>query len=136
MNYSLNLITLPGDADSLIQTAQRDRRNLAHRKESFQIRTVNSAEDIAEQSVDLAAAKASLQTTDELLKVSPEGKQKEELITKKMELELKIRKLTTGGNKLSAVAIIEQEYDAEQLNKQLEGIDAFIAALTAHKAKL
>jgi hypothetical protein len=53
-----------------------------------------------------------------------------------MELEVKIRKLNGSGGKTGTVALIEQEYDADLLDRQIAGIDAFIAAVEERKAKL
>jgi hypothetical protein len=66
----------------------------------------------------------------------PDEPDKEEEITKKMELEIKIRKLTVGSTKLDGEAIVEREYDVAQYDAQLAVIDAFITALKAHKATL
>jgi hypothetical protein len=136
MSYSLNLITLPSEADTLIRMAQRDKRNLQHRLESFDIRNENSAEDAAELAAELAAARASLDASIAMLATLPDGERKEDEETKKMELELRIRKLTKSGNKKGAVAILEREYDAELIERELAGIDDFIAAVTARKEAL
>lgn len=136
MSYSLNLIALASDADILIQTAQRDKRNLQHRRETLMLRSENSAEDSAAHAAELSAATASLAAANATIASLPEGEKKEEEITKKMELELKIRKLSKSGNKLGTVATIEREYDADQLTRQIDGIDAFISAVTARKAEL
>ena len=136
MSYSLNLIALPSEADSLIQTAQREKRTLENRKETLLIRSENSVENSAELSAELAAAQASLEAANTLLPTLPEGEIKEAQITKKMELELKIRRLLKSGGKVGTIAIIEQEYDAELLDRQVSGIDAFIAAVTARKLEL
>lgn len=136
MSYSLNLITLPSEADSLIKTAEREKRNLEHRKDSYQLRNENSAEDAVENAADLTSANAALTAVNAIIATLPEGERKEEELIKKMELELKIKKLTRNGSKRGAIATIEREYDAELIDRQLAAINDFISAVNARKAQL
>jgi hypothetical protein len=136
MAFSLNLITLASEADILIKMAQRDKRNIQHRANSFDMRAENTAENAEELTAELATAKAELASTNALIATLPDGTKKETEITKRMELEVRIRKLTLNGNKKNAVAAIEQEYDADLLDRQVAGIDAFITAVTERKAAL
>lgn len=136
MSYSVNLITLVSEADGLIRMAQRDKRNLEHRLESFGIRNENSAEDALELAAELAAANSQLTASIALIATLPDGLVKEDEITKKLELEVKIRKLSKSGNRRSAVSTLEREYDAELIEKELEGVNDFITEITARKAAL
>jgi len=136
MPYSFNLITQPAEADSLIKTAERDQRTLVARKQSLEVRTENSAEDIVETSAEIAAINAELTNTNALIAVLPNGEKKEAEITKKMELELRLRKLNQSGNKQNAVSVLEREYDIALMDAQLQKITSFIAEVTAHKATL
>ena len=136
MTFSLSMIELPEDADNLIKTAQRDKRIFEHRKESLELRTENSAENAAQQQFELVAAQAQLAAANATIASIPEGAKKEEEITKKMALEVRIRKINESSNKLGAVALIEQEYDTDLLERQIVGIDDFITAVTARKAAL
>lgn len=136
MAFTLNLITVPQEADSLIKMANRDKRNLEHRKESFDLRNVNTAENAAENAGELSEANASLASVIALIATLPDGEKKEDEVTKKLDLELRIRRLTRSGSKTGAVATIEREYDADMIENQLDGIDAFITAVTARKAAL
>lgn len=136
MTFSLTMIELPEDADNLIKTAQRDKRIFEHRKESLELRTENSAENAAQQQFELVATQAQLTAANATIASIPEGPKKEEEITKKMALEVRIRKINESGNKLGAVALIEQEYDTDLLDRQIVGIDYFITAVKARKAAL
>lgn len=136
MPYSFNLITQPAEADSLIKTAERDQRTLVARKQSLEVRTENSAEDIVETSAEIAEINAELTNTNALLAVLPEGEKKEIEITKKLELELRLRKLNQSGSRQNAVSVLEREYDIALMDAQLQKITAFIAEVTAHKATL
>ncbi len=136
MAFSLESITLPGEADSLINLALRDKRIFEHRKESLDLRTENSAENAAQHAADLAEAQAQLAALNALIAGLPEGTRKEEEITKKMALEVKVRKINESGSKTGTVALIEQEYDADLLDRQIAGINDFVTAVTARKAAL
>jgi hypothetical protein len=136
MEYSLELIALPEEADNLIKTAKRDKRIFEHRKESLELRTVSSVENASQQQFDLAEAQAQLTAATATIASLPEGPKKEEEITKKMALEVRIRKINESGSKTGAVALIEQEYDSDLLERQIAGIDEFITAVTARKAAL
>jgi len=136
MPYSFILITQPAEADSLIKTAERDQRTLLARKQSLEVRTENSAEDIVETSAEIATINAELNNTNALIAVLPDGDKKEIEITKKLELELRLRKLNQSGSKQNGVSVLEREYDIALMDAQLQKITAFIAEVTAHKATL
>ena len=136
MEYSLELIALPEEADNLIKTAKRDKRIFEHRKESLELRTENSEENAAEQQFELAATQSQLTAAIATIASLPDGPKKEEEITKKMALEVKIRKINESGSNTGTVALIEQEYDSDLLERQIAGIDEFITLVTARKAAL
>ncbi len=136
MPYSFNLITQPAEADSLIKTAERDQRTLLARKQSLEVRTENSAEDIVETSAEIAEINAELNNANALIAVLPDGEKKETEITKKLELELRLRKLNQSGSKQNAVSVLEREYDIALMDAQLQKITTFITEVTAHKATL
>jgi hypothetical protein len=136
MAYSLDFLTQKSEADALLNTAQRDKRTLEVREQSLSLRTANSAEDSVELQAELNEARLLLETTNSVIATLPEGDRKEDEITKKMDLELKIRKLTRSGSRLSPVSKIENEYELDQLDRQLAGIDAFITEVTARKEVL
>lgn len=136
MSFSVNLISLPSEAEALIKMAQRDKRTLEHRLDALDIRSENSVESLAEHGAELIAVTAALSAADALIATLPEGELKENQITKKMELELRLRKLNKSGNKDSVMGTLEREYDSDQMEKQISGTDNFIAEVTARQAAL
>ena len=135
--FSISLITGAELADRLIKQAQRMRRALNHRLESFDMRTESSADNTAEYDAEVAETNARLATANALIPTLPEGTDlKEDQITEKMEMELKLRKLTKAGNKLSSEAIILRELDMDLLNRQIAGLDVFIGLVTTKKGEL
>ena len=136
MAFSLNLLTLKSEADSLLSTAQRDKRTLDVRKQSMALRTDNALENATEQTAELTETRFALNAANANIASLPDGERKEDEVTKKMELELKLRRLTRTGNKRSPISILENEFDLDILDKQIAGIDAFIAAITTRRADL
>jgi len=61
---------------------------------------------------------------------------KEDQVTEKMELELKLRKLTKAGNKLGSEAILVRESEMDLLERQITGLDAFIGFVTTRRYEL
>lgn len=135
--FSISLITGAELADRLIKQAQRIRRALNHRLESFDMRTESSADNTAEYDAEVAETNARLATANALIPTLLEGTDlKEDQITEKMEMELKLRKLTKAGNKLTSEAIILRELDMDLLNRQIAGLDVFIGLVTTKKGEL
>jgi hypothetical protein len=135
MPFSVNKITLVSDAEALLQIAQRDKRNLQHRKDGIAIRTENTAEQVNTQAAELKDAQDELVKTDTELATAT-GEKKENLEIRKLELQLKIKKLSKTGNKVSAFDLLETEYNAHLYEQRLRGIDDFITAVSARKAEL
>jgi hypothetical protein len=136
MKASLQLVTLPEEADTLIRMAQRDRRIFSHSHESIDMQSENSEENALRTQQELAIAQADLAAATLVINTLPEGKKKEEEITRKMGLELKIRKLATTGSTSGFIPHIEKEYEAMLLEAKIVQIDAFISAVNARKAEL
>ena len=135
--FSLLLITGAELADRLIKQAQRMKRALAHRLESFDMRTENSVESSSEYDAEVAETNARLATAAALIPTLPEGSDlQEDQITEKLEMELKLRKLTKAGNKLGSEAIILRELDTDLLDRQIAGLEAFIGLVTTKKGEL
>lgn len=135
--FSTELITGVDLADRLLKAAQRMKRALAHRLESFDLRSENSAESNAEYEAELAEVSAKLASVNALIPTLPEGSDlREDQITLKMELDLKLRKLTRGGNKLGSEGILTRELEMDLLNRQIAGLDAFMGVVTTRKGQL
>jgi hypothetical protein len=136
MSISLELITSPEEADSLLKTAQRDKRVIEHRKDSIDFRTESTNESAAELQLNLTNTQAAIVASTAIISSLPDGLKKEEEITKKMGLEVKLRKLNESVLKIGSVAVIEREYDADLLERQLAGIEDFMNAVISRKSEL
>jgi uncharacterized protein (DUF4213/DUF364 family) len=136
MSYSLNLVTTVGETDVLLDDAQHEKRTFDVRKQNLALRSDNSIENPAELTAELNESQLSLDAVNAVIASLPDGEKKETEITKKLELELKIRKLKASANKVSIVNKIKDEYELAQLESQIATVGAFIAAFTARKAAL
>jgi hypothetical protein len=134
--FTVSLISGVELADILIKLAQRDQRVLDARITNLSIRNENSSENSAEYTAEVAELTAGIQTSTTILATLPEGKLKEEEITKKMEMELRLRKLTTSEISYTPESVLEREYTLAKLVKQREAAAEFEAAVTARKAEL
>jgi hypothetical protein len=132
--FTVNLITGVELADALIKLAQRDQRVLDARITNLTIRNENSTENSAEYAAEVAELTAGIQTSTTILGSLPEGSLKEEEITKKMEMELRLRKLTTSEISYTPQSVLEREYSLTKLVKLREAAAEFESALTIRKA--
>ena len=71
-----------------------------------------------------------------VLNVLPEGPAKDAEEKRKVRLEYKKFLLETRKESYGAVALLEKQLDLERITKQIEEVDAFILAITNHKATL
>jgi len=136
MLYSFNLVTLASECDSLIAIAERDKLNLLARKQYLTTRTENYVENIQENTAELARLNAERDELTNIIAGMEEGLKKEKEITKQMEVEIRIRRINEKTTKVTPVTQVEREYDLVQLDAQLQEIEAFIVAITAHKNTL
>ena len=135
--YSLILITGADLADRLIKQAQRMKRALAHRLESFDMRTENSADSSAEYDAELVETNARLATANALIPTLQAGTElRQDQVIEKAEMELRLLKLTKSGNKMGSEAILIRELEMDLLNRQITGLDLFITAVTGRKGEL
>ncbi len=134
--YALQLISSKEEVDLLLRMALRDKRAANLRKESLALRNENAAENGVERNADILSAQAEMDSLDALIKSLPEGQRKETEITKKMAVEVRLRRLTQGNSGENPATIVERSYDADLSEREVTGIDAFIASLEDRKKEI
>ncbi len=134
--YALQLISSKEEVDLLLRMALRDKRAANLRKESLALRNENAAENEVERNADILSAQAEIDSLDALIKSLPEGQRKETEITKKMAVEVRLRRLTQGNSGENPATIVERSYDADLSEREVAGIDAFIASLEDRKKEI
>jgi hypothetical protein len=51
-------------------------------------------------------------------------------------VELSLRRLTRGGDGNDPISIVERAFDVDRFDRDIAGIDAFVAAVEARKLEL
>ena len=137
MPYSVSLITDPSHADEVIKIVNRDIRTMEAREGTWNARTENSAEDIAEFNTEMAADQAKLDELNAKIPTLTEGsQQKKEAIGQKMTLEAKIYNRNLSKVQKNIVTLLEREYDMEVNSRSLAAARELKALLEAKKAEL
>jgi hypothetical protein len=134
--YNLQLISSKEEIDLLLRMAARDKRAANLRKESLALRNENATDNEVERNADVLSAQSEIASLEALIKSLPEGQRKEFEITKKMAVEVRLRRLTQGNSGESPATIVERSYDADLSEREVAGIDAFITSLETRKKEM
>ncbi|KGO90435.1 hypothetical protein [Flavobacterium suncheonense] len=134
--YSLNRITTTADCDVLLTWANKEKEDLAHKRYTEQRFTTTYSTASIEIEAVLQGVLTEIAAEENIIGVLPEGRQKEEHVKKKIRLEYKKFLLENRKESYGVVALLENELDLERLNKEIDEVDAFIAAITAHRNTL
>lgn len=136
MSYSINRITQVADCDVLLTWAGKEKAELEFKKLSEERLTTKYEDTSVEVEAILQGVIAEIAAVDSIISVLPEGPTKEDQIKNKRKLEYKKFLLENRKESYGAVALLEKEVDLGRVVKELEEIDAFITAITNHKATL
>lgn len=136
MIYSLSNITEVADCDVLLTWAGKEKADLNFKKLSEERLTAKYADTSVELEAILQGVLAELAASETILAVLPEGPTKEAEKRKKTRLEYKKFLLETRKESYGAVALLQKQLDLAMVEQEIVEVDAFIAAVTAHKATL
>lgn len=136
MNYSVANLTQVADCNALLSWAARERADLNFKRISDERLTVRYGETAQELDAVLQGVLAELAATETIISVLPEGPTKEEAINKKTRLEYKKFLIETRKESYGSVALLEKEMDLARVMKELDEVDAFIAAIESRKTEL
>jgi hypothetical protein len=136
MSYSVSKLTTVAECDKATALATERKTNLQF-EQTVSGKDVSDQEKVVQQTnISLITIKAEIAGTEAAIAGMPEGEQKvnyqdklRRLNDRKDNLEERLRK---GG----AAALLDTELDAALLAAQITEIDAYIAAIAAHKATL
>ena len=134
--YSVTNITTIADCDVLLTMANKEKADLAFKKLSEERLVTNYSTTSVEIDAVLQGVIAEIAAVDSILAVLPNGPTKDSEEKRKVRLEYKKFLLENRKESYGAVALLEKELDLERVNKQLDEVNLFIAAVTAHKATL
>ena len=134
--YSLTNLTTIADCDVLLTMANKEKADLAFKKLSEERLVTNYSTTSVEIDAVLQGVIAEIAAVDSILAVLPNGPTKDSEEKRKVRLEYKKFLLENRKESYGAVALLEKELDLERVNKQLDEVNLFIDAVTAHKATL
>ena len=134
--YSVTNLTTIADCDVLLTMANKEKADLAFKKLSEERLVTNYSTTSVEIAAVLQGVITEIAAVDTILAVLPEGSTKEAEEKRKVRLEYKKFLLENRKESYGAVALLEKELDLQRIIKQLDEIDIFIDAVTAHKATL
>ena len=134
--YSVTNLTTIADCDVLLTMANKEKADLAFKKLSEERLVTNYSTTSVEIDAVLQGVIAEIAAVDSILTVLPNGPTKDSEENRKVRLEYKKFLLENRKESYGAVALLEKELDLERVNKQLDEVNLFIDAVTAHKATL
>lgn len=134
--YSVTNLTTIADCDVLLNMAKKEKADLAFKKLSEERLVTNYSTTSVEIDAVLQGVIAEIAAVDSILAVLPNGPTKDSEEKRKVRLEYKKFLLENRKESYGAVALLEKELDLERVNKQLDEVNLFIDAVTAHKATL
>ena len=136
MSYTINNLTQVSDCDVLLTWAGKEKADLIFKKLSEERLTTKYSSTSIEVESELQGVLIELTATDAVLASLPEGEIKEDTLKKKTKLEYRKFLLENRKESYGTVALLEKQLDLERVNKEIEEVDAFILAITNHKATL
>jgi len=134
--YSVTNLTTIADCDVLLNMANKEQGDLTFKKLSEERLVTNYSTTSVEIDAVLQGVIAEIAAVDSILAVLPNGPTKDSEEKRKVRLEYKKFLLENRKESYGAVALLEKELDLERVNKQLDEVNLFIDAVTAHKATL
>lgn len=134
--YAVSNLTTVADCDVLLNMANKEKADLNFKKLSDERLVNNYSNTSVEISVILQGILAEISAVTTVLNVLPEGPTKDAEEKRKVRLEYKKFLLETRKESYGAVALLEKQLDLERITKQIDEVDAFILAITNHKATL
>lgn len=134
--YAVSNLTTIADCDVLLNMANKEKADLNFKKLSDERLVNNYSSTSLEISAVLQGILAEISAVTTVLNVLPEGPTKDAEEKRKVRLEYKKFLLETRKESYGAVALLEKQLDLERINKQIVEVEAFILAITNHKATL
>jgi hypothetical protein len=136
MTYTVEMLTTAVECDSVLIVAEKEKKDLIFRKTSLERQKETYSLNGLEIDEELQATETELTALQGVVSTLPEGKTKADNEKRIRRLDLKKFLLTQKDKDYGSVALLVREFDLGMLNKELEEVDVFIAAINARKAAL
>ncbi len=129
MNYSVQNLTRVADCNALLSWAAKEKADLNFKKLSDERMTERFTETSLELEAVLQGVIAEIAATETIISILPEGDSKDDAIERRTRLEYKKFLLETRKASYGTVALLEKEMDLGRVNKEIEEVEVFIAAI-------
>jgi hypothetical protein len=136
MNYSVSNLTEVADCNALLTWAGREKADLTFKRTAEERLTVKFAETSVEIDAILQSVLAELAALDTIIAALPDGPIKDDQIKIRTKKEYKRFLLVTRRETYGIIALLQKEYEVSVKDQEIEEIDAFIAAIEAHRDTL
>lgn len=136
MNYSVQKLTTPADCNSLLALTNKEKSDLEFRKLSQQRNRDNYLERSTQITSDIAVVKGELAALNTVLLTLPEGEVRDDNVSRKTKLEYRLFTLEEQHENYGVLALLEKEMEISLIEKQLEEIAVFKAAVEARLTSL
>jgi len=136
MSFSVSKLTTVAECDKATALATERKTNLQF-EQTLAGKDLTDQEKVVQQTnINLITVKAEITGTEAAIAGMPEGEQKENYQDKLRRLNDRKDNLEERLRKGGAAALLDTELDAALLIAQITEIDAYLAAIAAHKATL
>jgi peptidoglycan hydrolase CwlO-like protein len=136
MSYSVNLLSTVDDCDQVLTNANQEKDELLFRQTSLlreQKNLTNSSNEVSEDFQALTTEANALKT---VIAALGEGTTKEENKKKLRRAEYRLSLVNDRKAHYNVVTILENEHDLALIQREIEEVDAYIAAITERKAAI
>jgi hypothetical protein len=130
------LLTTVADCDSVILVAEKEKADLSFKKTSVERQKDTYANNSISIDADIAATDAEIAALTPVVASLPAGAAKDDNETRLKKLELKKFLLAQKDKNYGSVALLMRENDLERIVKEVDAVDAFIAAINVRKAAI
>ena len=136
MAYSTNKLTTVAECDKVLDLAKREKAVLDYKLTGLAIDTDENQRSNAQLTADLLSVNAQVTAFKAAFDSLPEGAEKTEMGSKLRKLNDRKENLEERAAKVGTTGLLLTEMERGMLEKQVEELGVFIAAVTARKAAL
>jgi hypothetical protein len=136
MAYSTNKLATVAECDKVLDLAKREKAVLDYKLTGLAIDTDENQRSNAQLTADLLSVNAQVTAFKAAFDSLPEGAEKTEMGSKLRKLNDRKENLEERAAKVGTTGLLLTEMERGMLEKQVEELGVFIAAVTARKAAL
>jgi hypothetical protein len=136
MEFSMNLLGTVALCDSALLNANKAQNDLEFELEGLNRSYQDAIDDDVQAQTDLQLAESDLVSTNLSIEALPPGELENDLIERRMKLELKIFKLRNKMNNQGGLNLIQRQYNIIKAEHEMAINATLIDLLMARKAEL